>query len=197
MTTATEIAKMTEAEYPAEVRALPTDKLRLFTLHYLNHRNGARASREAGYLPETATAEDHAQNAYKILHRSDVVDAIIALTRRQLRSLAPTALNTLKYAMESPFHKDSVKASLAILERTDSVTQKIDVRHTHVVDHENEAINQLRSLKALGVAREKLVEVFGQFGLERLEAKLEPEAIDAEYTEVEDPDFNPDGSLKV
>lgn len=189
MRTTNQIAELTEGEWPAELRALPTDKLRLFTLNYLNHRNGARASREAGYLPETATAEDHAQNAYKVLHRQDVCDAIIALTRRQLRALAPNAINALKNAMDKPFGPEGIRAALAVLDRTDSVSQKIDVTHTHKTDHEAEALNQLRSLRALGVARDKLIEVFGAFGLERLEAKLLPEPIDAEFSEVErDPD---------
>jgi len=184
-----EIAELTETSWPAELRALPTDKMRLFTLRYCVHRNGAQASREAGYLPSTATAEDHAQNAYKILHREDVTEAVVAMTKRQLRSLAPAALNTLKAAMDKPWGSEGIRAALAILERTDSVTQKVSVEHTHKIDHEAEALNQLRSLKALGVAREKLAEVFGQFGLERLEAKLLPEPIDAEFSVVErDPD---------
>jgi hypothetical protein len=47
---------------------------------------------------------------------------------------------------------------------------------------------------ALGVAREKLIEVFGEFGLQRLETKIGIEAkpgeiIDGDYSEVErDPD---------
>lgn len=187
--TAMEIAELTRGEWPAEVRDLPTDKMRTFALCYVVHRNGARASREAGYLPETATAEDHAQNAYKLLHREDVTNAVIAMTRRQLRTLAPEAINAIKETLQTTFHKDRMRAAAMVLERTDAPVQKIEgnITHTHVLDHEAEALNQLRSLMALGVAREKLIEVFGQFGLERLEAKLEPEPIDAEYREV-DPD---------
>lgn len=189
-----QIADMTRGEWPAELRALSSDKRRMFVLHYLNHRNGARASKEAGYLPETATAEDHAQNAYKLLHDETVCDAIIAMTRRQLRTLAPEAINAIKETLATPFNKDRMRAAAMVLERTDSVTQKVDVTHTHVLDHEGEAVAQLRSLMALGVAREKLVEVFGEFGLQRLEAKIEakPEPITVEYEEV-DPD--PDAAL--
>lgn len=186
-----EIAELTREDWPAEVRDLPTDKMRKFVLHYVTHRNGARASKEAAYLPETADALDHAQNAYKLLHREDVTDAVIAMTRRQLRTLAPEAINALKETLASPWHKDRVRAAAMVLERTDAPVRKIEgeIKHTHVLDHEAEALNHLRSLKALGVARDKLAEVFGQFGLERLEAKLEPEPIDAEYAEVErDPD---------
>lgn len=189
--TAKEIAELTREEWPAEVRDLPTDKMRKFVLHYVSHRNGARASREAGYLPETATAEDHAQNAYKILHREDVTNAVIAMTRRQLRQLAPEAINAIKETLQTTFHKDRMRAAAMVLERTDAPVQRVEgkITHTHVLDHEAEALNQLRSLKALGVARDKLIEVFGQFGLERLEAKLEPEPIEVEYQEVErDPD---------
>jgi len=196
--TAKEIAELTRDEWPAEVRDLPTDKMRAFTLYYCSHRNGARASKEAGYLPETADALDHAQNAYKLLHREDVTSAVIAMTRRQLRALAPEAINALKELLQQPFGKDRARAIAMVLERTDAPVTKHsvtgEITHKHVIDHEEEALNQLRSLKALGVAREKLAEVFGQFGLERLEAKLEPEPIDAEFSEVT-PERDPDADL--
>jgi len=47
--------------------------------------------------------------------------------------------------------------------------------HHHAVDHTAEAVAQLRLLKGLEVAREKLEEVFGFSGLARYERLLEIE----------------------
>ena len=47
--------------------------------------------------------------------------------------------------------------------------QHIEVLHKHV-DAEQEAIEELRALRTLGTAREKLLELFGGNGLARLEA---------------------------
>src|SRR5262249_53474312 len=82
------------------------------------------------------------------------------------------------------------KAVQAVLERLDPTVQKVEVEHTHHIDHDTEALNQLRTLKALGVARDKLVEVFGEIGLDRFEKQLALEdkstVVDAEFTEVKE-----------
>jgi hypothetical protein len=61
----------------------------------------------------------------------------------------------------------------------------------HIVDHDREAIDQLRMFKRLNVAHEKLVEMFGYSGLGRYERLLEqqdgkaaPKLIDASAVEV-------------
>jgi hypothetical protein len=58
-----------------------------------------------------------------------------------------------------------------LLDRVDPVVshQHIDVTHKHV-DADQEAIEELRALRQLGTAREKLIELFGGNGLVRLEA---------------------------
>ena len=63
---------------------------------------------------------------------------------------------------------------------------------THKVDHEGEALAQLRMLRALGVARDRLEEVFGYTGLARYEQMLaledERKPIDAEFSVIENVD---------
>ena len=80
-----------------------------------------------------------------------------------------------------------------VFERIAPVKQQIDVTHTHeIVDHDAEALKHLRALKALGVARDKLAEVFGGFGLDRLEARValedKSQAIEADYKVIESRD---------
>lgn len=193
------LADLTESEWPAELRSLTSDKRRLFVLHYLNHRNGARASREAGYLPEDATAEDHAQHAYKLLHDESICDAIIAMTKRQLRSLAPEAINAIKETLQTTFHKDRMRAAALILERTDSVTQKVDVQHTHKFDPIKITLQELARLKTQGATAEAIMlalDFRSQFELEHYENLLAKEApIDAEYRELPAPEHDPDDEL--
>ena len=43
----------------------------------------------------------------------------------------------------------------------------------HTIDHNAEALEQLRVMKRLGVAHEKLIEMFGYSGLGRYEQMLE------------------------
>jgi hypothetical protein len=87
-------------------------------------------------------------------------------------------------------HKDQYKAVAAILNRVDPEVTKLDAHVTHeVIDHRADALNELRALIALGVAREKLEEMFGYTGLLALERQLaegdKGAVVDAEFTEIE------------
>ena len=183
-------------DWPEEYQALRTDRERAFVLLYMQDGNAAKAAREAKYGNEagTSTAEPMARIAYRLTTTQRIVDAIQAVAKRQIRSLAPSVVSTLKHILSQPFHKDAGKIALALAEKIEPTRQVVsgEIKHVHSLDHEGEAEAQYRTLRALGVAREKLVEVFGEFGLERLEAKIASEAkpvIDAEYEEVpRDPD---------
>ena len=56
------------------------------------------------------------------------------------------------------------------LDRNDPIESRqfVEVTHKHV-DLDQEALEELRALRALGTSREKLVELFGGNGLERIE----------------------------
>jgi len=81
------------------------------------------------------------------------------------------------------------------INRLDPEVQQINAHVTHeVVDHRKDSLEQLRTLKALNVPREKLEALFGYSGLPMLEKQLAEEdktkPIDAEFTEIErDVDF--------
>lgn len=171
----------------------------------------ATAAREAGFgrkedgsMSEPKTI---ASLAYRLAHRQRVIDAIQEETRKLVRVTTPNAARALVEIVNDRHHRDRAKVALDLIERVDPKVQRVEGRidHVHSVDHASEELNQYRALKALNVAREKLEEVFGAFGLERIEkraaledkrqAPMEPAAnvIEAEYVEVKparDPDYD-------
>jgi hypothetical protein len=57
-----------------------------------------------------------------------------------------------------------------VLARTDPEVQQHDLHITHkIIDADVEALEELRALRELGTSREKLLELFGHNGLDRLE----------------------------
>jgi hypothetical protein len=83
---------------------------------------------------------------------------------------------------------------MALLDRVDPIIgrQQIEVAH-RIIDPDQEGLEELRAMRALGVSREKLIETFGGNYLPRLErleaaemAKRSNEAkvIDGEVIEV-------------
>jgi phage terminase small subunit len=185
----TELASIEDDYGPAMQACLPKELA--FILALLEGRNGAQAAREAGYGNNdgTTSAESFARIAHRTLTRGRVIDALTEQSRKTIRSLAPSAIQAVKDILTTTNHKDRAKVALNMLERVDPVVQRIDAHVTHeIVDHKQEALIQLRSLKALGVAHEKLEELFGFTGLPMLEKQLaEQDAnqpIDAEFTEI-------------
>ena len=78
-----------------------------------------------------------------------------------------------------------------VLDRVHGVEQRHVVDVHHHVDHDAEAVAQLRMLKGLGVAQDKLIETFGFTGLPRYErllaledAKKAPRVIEGTAVEI-------------
>jgi hypothetical protein len=99
--------------------------------------------------------------------------------------------------IRDPESKDHARFVAMALDRSDPVTtrQEIEVTHRNV-DPDVEAIEELRAARQLGAPREKLLEVFGHNGLERIEAleaadaarrAREAKVIDGEAVEIADP----------
>jgi phage terminase small subunit len=147
----------------------------------------AAAARAAGYSGDPHQLNSMAQ---KLCRDPRVQAAIRAETQRRIRSLGPEAIQALTEIVSDITSKDRLKAVNVILERLDPVATKIEANVTHqIVDHRKDALGQLRALQALGVAREKLEELFGYTGLGILEKQLTAEdakaPIDVQYTEVQ------------
>lgn len=176
---------------PAMMACLP--KERAFILAVLEGRSGAQAARQAGYGAEGGSSADtYARIAHRTLSRNRVIDALAEQSRKTIRSLAPSAIQAARDILTTTNHKDRAKVALNLIERVAPTETKHTVTVEHKVDHDGEAVAQLRMLKSLNVARERLEEVFGFTGLSRYEkmlsledAKSKPPIVDAEFTVVD------------
>jgi hypothetical protein len=85
--------------WPAELHELADEHERGFVTAYVaNGGNGSQAVVEAGY--ECSTAASRASKAYELLGRDRVRDAVIALSKRMTRSLAPLAVKAIREALD-------------------------------------------------------------------------------------------------
>jgi hypothetical protein len=156
--------------------ALPSDRHRAFVLNRYELPPGwgcnAKAARAAGFGTSTSSAASMATIGCRLAHDEKILVAIAEQDKLRIRASAPRAISALQRVIENPDHKDHVRGVAMVLDRTHAVQQHHVVDVHHHVDHDGEAIKQLRMLKALEVAREKLEEVFGFSGLTRYERLL-------------------------
>ena len=159
------------------------------------HGYKVRAAKLAGYGAKN-NSTPHTLNSIVqwMLGQQRVIDLIVEVTKKQIRSSAPEALAAVREIISDPEHRDRLKAAQTILERVEPTLSRIDLNVRHeVVDHDAEAINYLRKLRELGVPRDKQIEELGFSALPKYEKLLELEdakkaatVIDADYTIVED-----------
>jgi hypothetical protein len=156
------------------MKALPNDKWRAFVEFYiLDPGRGAqaRAARRAGFGKVNAKPINMANTASRLMRDERMIAAISEEARKLVRAGAPEAARALLGMVRNPDHKDHARAVAMLLDRVDPVTsyQHVEVIHKHV-DADQEAVEELRALRQLGTPREKLIELFGHNGLERIEA---------------------------
>jgi hypothetical protein len=155
-----------------------------------------RAARLAGFGAKFSSSPHNVNSiAQALLSQQRIIDLIVEVTKKQIRSSAPEALAAVREIIADSAHRDRLKAAQTILERVEPTMQRVDVNVRHeVVDRDGEAVSYLRKLKSLGVSREKLEEELGFSDLPRYERLLQLEdakraaapVIDVEYTIVED-----------
>ncbi|MET4345515.1 hypothetical protein [Bradyrhizobium sp. RT9a] len=155
------------------MRALPNDQWRAFCHELVTGKPGhgryARAARAAGFGKESTTT-NVAKIAWRLAHDERMLAAIAEESRKYLRGSHPEAVAALLAMIRNSGHRDHGRAVLSLLERTDPVVSKQTIDITHrVIDPDQEALEELRALRQLGVSREKMVETFGGNGLARLE----------------------------
>jgi hypothetical protein len=163
-----------------------------------NKTSLAAAARAAGY-GDGSNSNSDARTGYRLVHRQDIVDAIIERGKQVLRSLMPDATRALAEEVNNIANPVTrLRAVSMILERTDAPITKIDSHVTvELIDHTKEAVAELALLKSLHVPQEKLLEHFGYSGLAKYEALLAKEQAKAnilegeftEVTEARDPDW--------
>ena len=176
-------------------------KERAFILALLEGATHAQAARDAGYGNEEGTTSpaSFARIAHRTLTRPRVVDALMEQMKVSVRSLAPEVMRTLRDTLNGGDATQRAKVALNLLERYQPTVQKVDAHVTHeIVDRRQDELQALRTAKALGASREKLIELFGFTGLPMLEQQLEKEKqpIEVEFTEVSDLDLEIEAAMK-
>ena len=164
-----------DADYgPAMMACLP--KERAFVVAWFNSaKNGTAAAKAAGYGTPTTTNDDFHKIGHRTLHRPRVIEALLEYQRTVVKTFGPQITNALSELLDAK-GEPAVRArvALALHEKIDPTITKIDANvKVEVTDHRQEAIEQLRALKELGVERGKLEELFGFSGLPVLERQLE------------------------
>jgi hypothetical protein len=157
------------------MRALPSDRWRSFVEHLVlgagGHGAQAAAARKAGFGTARSRPSTIARIASRLARDDRVIAAIAEESRKLIRIGAPAAARALLKLVNDPSHKDHGRAIGLLLERTDPITstQNINVNHK-LIDPDTEALAELAALRELGAPREKLLQLFGYNGLERVEA---------------------------
>lgn len=164
-----------EIELGPRMQALP-ERERKFVWYYLTNEgapNGAQAARDAGYSDASEGAK---VRAHQLLHRERVILALEEVGRKAFRGLLGPAIKATSALINDPKHPDHAKAVASTLSRlglSERTGVDVNVSGEVQVNHTDQAVNDLRTLIGLGVAREKLVEIFGFSGLSRYERMLE------------------------
>jgi hypothetical protein len=164
-------------EWGPAMKALPSDKHRAFVLALYQvppgHGSQVRAAKIAGFGTTTSNAASWSAMASRLAHDDKILAALHEEDQKRIRASAPRAIRALSSLIEDPTHKDHARGIGMVLDRVHPTEQRHVVDVNVRVDHDAEAIAQLRMLKSLEVTREKLVEVFGFSGLSRYEKMLE------------------------
>jgi hypothetical protein len=156
------------------MRALPNESWREVVRHYTTGKPGhgaaVRAYRAAG-LGKGSTTLNQAREAYKLLHDERVIAAILEEGKKTLRAAVPEATHAALDILRDKKHKDRAKVALNFIERADPTVTRHDLHVVRkVIDPDEEALEELQALRRLGTTREKLLELYGANGLDRLEA---------------------------
>jgi hypothetical protein len=157
-----------------------SDKQQRFVIAMFTVRPGrgapTRAARLAGWGTSGSSPASMATISSRLMHTDAIIEGLREYGEQFLKGAAPAALLALQKLILTPGHKGHERAISEVLTRLypAETRQIVDVHH-HAVHHSAEAVAQLRMLKSLDVAREKLEEVFGFSGLARYERLLEIE----------------------
>lgn len=130
-----------------------------------------RAARRAGYGKESkpATLSKH---AHDLSRNPKIIEAINEEAKKVTRGAGHAeALAALFNMVRDPMHKDHARAVAMIMDRVHPTESKHSIDVTHrTVDPDREALEEMKAARQLGASREKLLELFGANGLDRLEA---------------------------
>jgi phage terminase small subunit len=129
-----------------------------------------RAARAAGYGKNSKPAT-LSKFAHNLSRDERIIAAIAEESRKVIRVGYPEAVSALFNLVRDPTHKDHGRAVTALIDRLDPAVTRhsVDVVHRHE-DPDRQALEELKALRQLGATRDKLLELYGPNGLDRLEA---------------------------
>jgi phage terminase small subunit len=150
------------------------ERQRAFVRAYVVHPPGLGALVNsyvaAGYGTPESNRSTLAKNAHHLSCDEKVIAAIAEESKKLLKVAHPQAVNALLSLIGNPDHKDHARALAMLLDRADPLQTSHNISVTHkVVSADEEAIEELRAARALGASRERLLELFGENELPRIE----------------------------
>jgi len=166
-----------EIELGPRMQAL-SERERKFVWHYLMNEgppNASQAARDAGYADPGGDNATIRVRAHVLMHRDRVLAALEEVGRKSFRGLLGPAVKAAARLIETEKHPDHSKAVFTTLARLglgEKSSVDVTVNGEVTVNHTDQALTDLRTLLGLGVAREKLIEIFGFSGLSRYEKML-------------------------
>jgi phage terminase small subunit len=130
-----------------------------------------RAARTAGYGKNSkpATLSKH---AHDLCRNPKIIAAINEEAKKVIRGVGHAeAATAVMNMVRDPSHRDHARAVDMILSRADPAETRHSVDVTHrTIDPDREALEELKALRKLGATRDKLLELYGPNGLDRIEA---------------------------
>jgi hypothetical protein len=146
------------------------ERQRLFVRHLLLEKPGmgapVRAARAAGYNGKWIR-----NVAHDLTRNLKVLAALSEEARKIIRGPGyAEAVGALMRLVRDPKHRDHARGIGMVLDRADPLISKHEAIVTH--RHENPdqaALEELKALRKLGTTRDKLLELYGPNGLDRLE----------------------------
>jgi len=162
------------------MRSLPNNRWRAFAEFYVldtytnsrknNYGPQASAARKAGFGGPKTAPKTLAQIGWKLMRDDRMMAAVAEESRKLLRAGQPEAVKAVHAGVRNPNHKDHARFVSMVLDRADPVDSRQFVEVVHrTVDPDQEALEELRALRQLGTSHEKLIELFGANGLDRIE----------------------------
>lgn len=171
-----------------KMRALPNDMWRAAAVaRFLvpPGRGGNTAACRAAGFGQGGKGEWVRMTAYGIFHDPRMLEALHELGEQYLKNGVPDVIGVVKEIMSDKTHKDRLRAAQIFIDRAHPTESLHRVTVEHKVDYTRQALEELAAFRRLGVAREKLEQIFGRDGLYHLEKQLDaPKTIEGVATDL-------------
>jgi nucleotide-binding universal stress UspA family protein len=163
------------ADWGPKMKALPSDRHRIFvlSLYQIPRGHGAqvKAAKMAGFGTATTSANSWSVIASRLAHDDKILEALREEDERRIRASAPRAIRALEHLIETPDHKDHGRAIGMVLDRV----HPAETTHTLKVEH------RVPVMVATAEVLERIAKLAARAGLDPL--RLAP-PIDAEFVEL-------------